>query len=303
MDRKLEVREFLSSRRAKITPEEAGLSIYGSNRRVTGLRREEVAMLAGVSVEYYTRLERGNLAGASDTVLNALAGALHLDEAERAHLFNLARMASASPTVRRKPSPHQLRPAVQRILDGLTGAPAHIRNDRMDILGGNRFGLALMSPVLDSPYGPSNTARFMFLDPSSVDFYVDWEKTADDSVAILRSAAGRNPYDKALQDLIGELSTRSETFRTRWAAHNVRLHQTGTKSFHHPVVGDLDLSWEAMDLSADPGLTLHIYSAQPSSPSADALQLLASWAATLDQAQLAPTPDQDEQESAHQQGS
>jgi transcriptional regulator with XRE-family HTH domain len=280
MDRKLEVREFLSSRRAKITPEEAGLSIYGSNRRVTGLRREEVAMLAGVSVEYYTRLERGNLAGASDTVLNALAGALHLDEAERAHLFNLARMASASPTVRRKPSPHQLRPAVQRILDGLTGAPAHIRNDRMDILGGNRFGLALMSPVLDSPYGPSNTARFMFLDPSSVDFYVDWEKTADDSVAILRSAAGRNPYDKALQDLIGELSTRSEDFRKRWAAHDVRFHRTGYKRLRHPVVGDLELNFESFELPADDGLTMVVYDAEPESRTAESLALLASWSSS-----------------------
>jgi transcriptional regulator with XRE-family HTH domain len=279
MDRKLEVREFLSSRRAKITPQEAGLSVYGGNRRVAGLRREEVAMLAGVSVEYYVRLERGNLAGASDTVLNALAGALHLDEAERAHLFNLARTASASPAVRRRPSP-QLRPAVQRILDGLTGAPAHIRNDRMDILGGNRFGLALMAPVMDSPYGPPNTARFMFLDPGSVDYYVDWEKTADDSVAILRGAAGRNPYDKALQDLIGELSTRSEDFRRRWAAHDVRFHRTGGKRLRHPVVGDLTLNFESFELPADDGLTMVVYDAEPESPTAEALALLASWSSS-----------------------
>ena len=290
MDRKSEIREFLSSRRAKVTPQEAGLPAYGTNRRVAGLRREEVAMLAGVSAEYYTRLERGNLGGASDGVLDALAGALRLDDAERTHLFDLARAASSSPTVRRRPSARQLRPAVQRILDAMTGVPAYVRNDHMDVLGGNRFGLALCAPILDSRCGPPNTARFLFLDPTSVDYYVDWQKSADDSVAILRSAAGRNPYDRGLQDLIGELSTRSEDFRTRWAAHDVRFHRTGSKRLRHPVVGDLDLGFEAFDLAADDGLTMIVYDAEPQSRTAEALSLLASWAAAAPGGHREPRP-------------
>jgi hypothetical protein len=254
----------------------AGGGAVGLRRQPPGCGPGEVALLAGVSVEYYVRLERGNLAGASDTVLNALAGALHFDEAERAHRFDLARTASASPAVRRRPSP-QLRPAVQRILDDLTGAPAHIRNDRMDILGGNRTGLALMAAVMDSPYEPGNTARFMFLDPGSVDYYVDWEKTADDSVAILRGAAGRNPYYKALKDLIGELSTRSEDFRRRWAAHDVRFHRTGHKRLRHPVLGELTLNFESFELPGGHGLTMVVYDAEPESPTAEALAPLASW--------------------------
>jgi transcriptional regulator with XRE-family HTH domain len=277
MDRKAEIREFLASRRAKITPADAGLQIYGGNRRVTGLRREEVAMLAGVSAEYYTRLERGNLGGASDTVLDAVATALHLDDAERTHLFDLARTASASPTVRRRPSVHTLRPAVQRILDTMAAVPAYVRNDRMDILGGNRFGLALCSPIVDSTCGPPNTARFMFLDPASSDYYLDWEESARNSVAILRSAAGRNPYDKALQDLVGELSTRSQDFRERWAAHDVRFHRSGFKRIRHPLVGELDLTFEAFDLAADEGLTMIVYDAEPASRTSEALALLASW--------------------------
>jgi hypothetical protein len=166
---------------------------------------------------------------------------------------------------------------VQRILDGLTGAPAHIRNDRMDILGGNRFGLALMSPVMDSPYGPGNSVRFMFLDLGPVDYYVDWERTADDSVAILRGPAGENPYDQALQDLIGELSTGSEDFRKRWAAHDVRFHRTGSKRLRHPVAGDLSLNFESFELPADDGLTMVVCDAEPDSRTAEALALLASW--------------------------
>jgi transcriptional regulator with XRE-family HTH domain len=289
VDNRNDVRDFLTSRRAKITPERAGLPAYGGNRRVAGLRREEVALLAGVSVDYYTRLERGNLSGASESVLEALARALQLDEAERAHLFDLARSANATAGARR-PASRRIRPSVQRILDAMTGAPALVRNGRLDYLAANRLGRALYSEVFDSPAGPPNSARFLFLDPRAVDFYGDWERTANDLVAILRTEAGRNPYDRGLTDLVGELSTRSEAFRTRWAAHNVRLHRTGAKRLHHPVVGDLDLTYETMELPADPGLTIHVYSAEPDSGSADALNLLASWAATLDQA--AVTPDQ-----------
>jgi transcriptional regulator with XRE-family HTH domain len=282
MTDKTDIRDFLTSRRARITPEQAGLPAYGSRRRVSGLRREEVALLAGISVEYYTRLERGSLRGASETVLDALARALQLDEAERAHLFDLARAANAAPSTRRRAAPHRVRPAVQRILDAMTGAPAWVRNGRMDFLAGNRLGYALYCDMFADPLRPANTARFMFLNPRSAEFFVDWERVASDCVAVLRAEAGRNPYDRGLTDLIGELSTRSETFRTRWAAHNVRFHRNGSKRLHHPIVGDLDLTFEAMELPGE-DLTLIAYTAEAGSPTHDALNLLASWAATQDQ--------------------
>jgi MmyB-like transcription regulator ligand binding domain/Helix-turn-helix domain len=277
-----QVRDFLTSRRARVTPEVAGLPVYGGNRRVPGLRREEVALLAGVSVDYYNRLERGNLAGVSDSVLDAVARALQLDEAELAHLHDLARAANTSPTKRRRTSPAQIRPAVVRLVEAMTDVPAWVRNDRHDILTINRLGRALYAPVLRDPRRPANTARFVFLDPAARDFFADWEKTASDSVAILRSAAGRNPYDRDLTDLVGELSTRSEEFRTRWAAHDVRFHRTGRKVLRHPVVGELDLEFEAMSLTSDPDLTFVAYTAEPGTATADALRMLASWAATQD---------------------
>jgi transcriptional regulator with XRE-family HTH domain len=286
-----EIREFLTSRRAKITPEQAGLPWYSDKRRVPGLRREEVALLAGVSVDYYTRLERGNAAGVSESVLEALARALQLDEAERAHLFDLARAAGSTPRRRRRPAAQRVRPSVQRMLDAMTGAPAFVRNGRMDILGANRLGRAFYSQHFDSPHGPPNSARFIFLDPRALDFYVDWEQVATDAVAILHSEAGRDPYDRDLSDLVGELSTRSDMFRTRWAAHNVRFHDTGSKRFHHPVVGELSLTFETMQLTADPGLLLFVYTAEPGSKSEEALNLLASWAATLGETEPANVTD------------
>jgi transcriptional regulator with XRE-family HTH domain len=294
MDNKNEIREFLASRRARLGPEQAGLPAYGSNRRVPGLRREEVAMLAGVSVDYYTRLERGNLRGTSEGVLDALARALQLDEAERAHLFDLARAANTTQGTRRRPAPQRVRPGVQRILDAMTGAPAWVRNGRMDFLAGNRLGYALYSEMFTDPVRPANNARFVFLNPRSTEFFVDWERAANDIVAILRAEAGRNPYDRALTDLIGELSTRGETFRTRWAAHDVRFHRTGRKQLHHPVVGDLDLSFEAMELPGE-DLTVLAYTAEPGSPSQDSLNLLASWAATVARLDPAETADAMEQ--------
>ncbi len=288
MDNRSEIREFLTSRRARITPERAGLPAYGGNRRVAGLRREEVALLAGVSVDYYTRLERGNAHGASDSVLEALARALQLDEAEQAHLFDLIHAASTTAArTPRRPARQQVRPSVQRILDSMTTTPAYVRNGRLDILAANRLGQALYSPVFTSPAQPANPARFIFLDPSATQFYIDWERQAQDTVAMLRAEAGRNPHDRALSGLIGELSTRSEIFRTWWAAHNVRFHRTGVKRLHHPVVGDLTLTFEALDLAADAGLRISAYTAEPGSASEDALNLLASWAATLDQAETA----------------
>ena len=291
MDARSEIREFLTSRRAKITPEQAGLRTYGGQRRVPGLRREEVALLAGVSVDYYTRLERGNASGVSESVLEALARALQLDEAERAHLFDLARAAGSTPRRRRRPAPQRVRPSVQRILDTITGAPAFVRNGRLDILAANRLGRAFYSEHFDSPHGPPNSARFIFLDPRATDFYLDWEQVATDAVAVLRSEAGRDPYDRDLSDLVGELSTRSDTFRTRWAAHNVRFHDTGSKRFHHSVVGDLSLTFETMQLAADAGLMLFVYTAEPGSRSEETLNLLASWAATLDEAEPANVTD------------
>jgi transcriptional regulator with XRE-family HTH domain len=273
-----ELSEFLTGRRAKVTPEQVGLRSYG-RRQVPGLRREEVASLAGVSVEYYKRLERGNAAGVSDAVLEALADALQLDDAERAHLFDLARAASpVNPRRRRRASPQQVRPVVQRMVDSI-GAPATVSNMRADYLTANVLGRALYAPLFESREQPPNSARFTFLDPAAQQFFTDWEKAAKDLVASLRSAAGRNPHDRALTDLVGELSMRSEPFRKWWAAHDVRYHQTGRKRLHHPIVGDLELEYEVMEISADSGLRLAIFSAEPGTRSAEALDLLASWAA------------------------
>jgi transcriptional regulator with XRE-family HTH domain len=286
-----EIREFLTSRRAKITPEQAGLTSYGP-RRVPGLRREEVAVLAGVSVPYYTRIERGDMSGVSDSVLEALARALQLDEAERAHLFDLARaLRPTSPPRRRRAPRRRVRPRIQHVLDGLTGAAAFVHNARLDNLAANQLGFALYSDMFGRAAGPVNSARYVFLDPGARDFYVDWDRAADDVVAVLRSAAGRDPYDRHLSDLVGELSTQSAEFRSRWAAHNVRFHDTGIKDLHHPVVGDLSLTYNRMELAADPGQMLMIWTAEPGSKSAEALSLLGSWAATPIQPELHETPD------------
>jgi transcriptional regulator with XRE-family HTH domain len=293
MSNRNEIRDFLITRRARITPEQAGLPAYGGKRRVPGLRREEVAMLAGMSADYYTRLERGTARGASEAVLESLARALQLDEAERAHLFDLAHAASATTAARapRRPASPQVRPTVKLILDSMGSTPAYVRDQRANILAANRLGRALFAPVFDSPAQPANPARFLFLDPRATEFYLDWERRAQDIVAMLRSEAGRNPHDRVLSGLIGELSTQSETFRQWWAAHNVRFHRTGVKRLHHPVVGDLTLTYEALDLSADTGLRISAYTAEPGTPTHDALNLLASWAVTLDQPQSAESAD------------
>jgi transcriptional regulator with XRE-family HTH domain len=284
VDPRNEIREFLTSRRARITPQEAGLPVFGGTRRVPGLRREEAAMLAGVSVDYYTKMERGNLRGVSESVLEALARGLQLDEAERAHLFDLARAAGPMRRPRRRPAKHHVRASVQRILDAMTDAPAIVQDGRLNILAANRLGFALYSEMDLAPGRPANHGRFVFLDPRAKSFFLDWDRAADDTVALLRTEAGRDPHDRNLSDLVGELSTRSEDFRVRWAAHNVRSHQTGAKRFHHPVVGDLSLTFEMLELTADPGLNLLAYSAEPDSTSQDALKLLGSWAATVEQA-------------------
>jgi transcriptional regulator with XRE-family HTH domain len=285
VETKQEIREFLTSRRARITPEQVGLASYGT-RRVPGLRREEVAVLAGVSVPYYTRLERGDMSGASENVLSALADALQLDDAERAHLLDLARAAHPTPArPRRRQAKQRVRPEIQWTLNAITGAAAFVANERLDILAANPLGRALFSELYAASARPVNTARFVFLDPRAEASYGDWDRVATETVAILRSAAGRDPYDRDLSDLVGELATRSEAFRTRWAAHNVRFHNTGVKHFHHPEVGELHLSYNRLDLAADPGLTLFTYTAEPGSRSEEALKLLGSWAATAESAQ------------------
>ena len=237
-------------------------------------------MLAGISVEYYTRLERGTTSGASEEVLEGIARALQLDEAERAHLFDLVRAANRSRPARSRPTQDRVRPTVQRILDAMVGVPAYVRNGRLDILSANALGAALYSPVLEDPSGPPNTARFIFLNPKAIEFFEDWDNIASDAVAILRAEAGRDPYDKRLSDLIGELSTRSEEFRVRWAAHNVKFHRTGAKRFHHPIVGDLVLAYEALELPGDSGQRILAYTAEPGSTTQNALDLLASWIST-----------------------
>jgi transcriptional regulator with XRE-family HTH domain len=282
-DVRAQIREFLTTRRARITPEQAGLPVYGGDRRrVPGLRRSEVASLAGISPEYMTKLERGNATGVSESVIDGLAHALQLDEAERAHLEDLLRTAGRTRAPRRRPARQRVRPTVQRILDSMTGSPALVLNGRLDILAANDLGRALYSPVLADSGQPANTARFVFLDPAATQFFPDYDKAANDTVALLRAEAGRDPYDRDLSDLIGQLSTRSDGFRRRWAAHNVRIHTTGVKLIHHPVVGDLELPFESLPLPADPTQSLLIYTAETGSPSHDALRLLASWAATAD---------------------
>jgi hypothetical protein len=290
VDAKSEIREFLTSRRAKLTPDEVGLTSYGP-RRVPGLRREEVAVLAGVSAPYYTRLERGNLSGVSESVLEALTRALQLDDAERAHLFDLARAAQPAAPRRRAPRKERIRPSVQRMLDAITGAPAAVLNGRLDMLATNHLARGLYSELYVDPVRPVNHARFVFLSPRAPDFYRDWDRAADDTVAILRTEAGRDQYDRAVSDLVGELSTQSEEFRTRWAAHNVRIHRTGTKAIHHPVVGDLTLTYEMLELSADSGLAVLTYTAEAGSKSAEGLDLLASWTATIDAPDAAGRPE------------
>lgn len=280
MDSKAEIRAFLTSRRARITPEQVGLPSYG-NRRVPGLRRHEVATLAGVSVEYYTRLERGNVAGVSDSVLDALAMALRFDETERAHLFDLARATTAAGRRRPpRPQPSSVRPGVARMVDSIVILPAIVTNHRFDILLTNPLGRALYSEVFDDRACGANTARFVFLSPAGRRFYRDWEQVALTAVGALRVETAKTPCDRYLSNLIGELSTRSDAFRHMWGSHEVRTFRDGTKRFNHRVVGDISLDHDAMVLAGDDQISVAVYSAAPGSADEDALRLLASWSAT-----------------------
>jgi len=275
-----QIREFLASRRARLTPEQAGLPVYGGTRRVKGLRREEVATLAGISVEYYIRLERGEAGGVSETVLEGINHALQLNEAERTHLLGLLRSIGGTRPCELPVTRPTLRPPIQRILDSMTITPAMVFTGRLDVIGANALGRALYEPMWAGSARRVNTARFAFLDPAARTFWRDWDQIASDSANLLRAEAGRNPCDAELTALVGELSTRSEDFRVRWARHDVRVHTTGVKRVHHPIVGDLELPYEATPLAADPGQTLLMYTAETGSPTEDALRLLASWAAS-----------------------
>lgn len=272
--------EFLRSRRDRMSPENAGL-IGGGRRRVPGLRREEVAMLTGISVEYYARMERGDLRGVSPEVLDSLARALHLDEAEYDHLSDLARAAGPPPPRRRnsRAAMPLTKPELQRFLDAVTGAPVWVRDRRLDVVVANALGRALYAPLLDDPTAQGNTARFMFLNPAAQTFFPDWERNADDVVATLRSYAGHDPHDTALTGLIDELLTRSDTFRRRWSEHNVRHHRTGVKRIHHPVVGKLELSYQAMGLPVNPEWFMFAYTAEAGSLTEERMRLLGSLAA------------------------
>lgn len=286
MDNRAEVREFLMTRRAKVTPQGAGLPA-GGNRRVAGLRRSEVAMLAGVSVEYYAKLERGAIAGASASVLDAVSTALQLDETERIHLLDLARAADGIPTSgrprrRSAAGPAPVRPGLQWALDSLTDGVAFVRDQYQNLLATNELGRAFYAPLIGDGAGGRipNLARFQFLDPASRDFYPDWDRFAEMCVGSMRVEAGRDPHDATLQDLVGELSTCSDTFRRLWGAHDVRIHGSGAKRFEHPAVGEISVVYEELAITAEPGRAVIIYSTEPGSQSAQRMRLLASWAAT-----------------------
>lgn len=279
MDNSKDIRDFLTSRRAKITPAQAGLPAFGGTRRVAGLKREEVAMLAGVSTEYYSRLERGNIRGVSESVLDSIARTLQLDEAERVHLFDLAKAAappSASRSGGARRTHMEVRPSTQRILDGLSGTPAYVRNSRWDIIAANRLCFTLYTGILSPDTLPQNLARFIFLNPRSQDFFVEWDAVADDLAAALRGQSGRSPGDRALNSLIGDLAAGSTEFSTRWARHNVRHHRSALKTLHNPLVGDIELTGDALELPGE-DLTLIAYTAEPGSHAQEQLDFLASW--------------------------
>ncbi|MGJ5833215.1 helix-turn-helix domain-containing protein [Streptomyces ossamyceticus] len=275
LDRRAELSEFLRTRRARLKPEDVGLPEFGRHRRVPGLRREELAQLAGVSVAYYTRLEQGNGRNVSAEVLDAIARALRLSDAEHNHLTHLAKPKAH----KKKPSarPQQVRGALRQLIDSLDGVPAYITGRRSDILVWNRMAAAVFGDWSELPAQERNWARMVFLRPEYRDLYIDWDQKAADIVSYLRMDAGCHPDDPRLSALVGELSVKSEEFRRLWAAHDVKEKSHGVKRMRHPLVGDLTLSFESFPLPDDHEQTLITYHAEPGSPSAEALRLLASW--------------------------
>ncbi|WP_327325703.1 helix-turn-helix transcriptional regulator [Streptomyces sp. NBC_01210] len=275
MDQRAELSEFLRSRRARLQPEDVGLPQLGRHRRVPGLRREELAQLAGVSVAYYTRLEQGNGRNVSTEVLDAIARALRLSDVERDHLSHLAKPKQKKH--RRMGRPQQLRPAVQQLMDAMDGVPAYVLGRRLDILGWNRMARALLGDFAALPPQERNMARLVFLDPNAPDLYVDWECKATEVVSFLRMYAGCSADDPQLPALIGDLSVKSEEFRKLWAAHTVQDKGHGTKRLHHPLVGEMTLSYETLRLPDDHDLSLVTYHAEPGTRAAESLRLLAGW--------------------------
>lgn len=271
-DPRTELSEFLRSRRARLSPDDVGLPQYGRTRRVPGLRREELAQLAGVSVAYYTRLEQGNGRNVSTEVLDSIARALRLNDAERAHLRNLAH----SKPSKKKAVRSQVRPALKNLLDGV-GVPAYIGGRRSDIHAWNPMAAALFGDWGELEPRERNWARLIFLRPSYQDLFVDWQSKAADVVAFLRMDAGCYPDDPELAALVGELSVKSEKFRQLWARHDVKEKAFGTKKLRHPLVGDMTLAWETLRMPSEPDLFFTTYHAEPGTASAEALQLLASW--------------------------
>ncbi|MFI5756749.1 helix-turn-helix transcriptional regulator [Streptomyces sp. NPDC051569] len=272
-----ELGEFLRSRRGALRPEEVGLNTESRRRRVAGLRREELAMLAGVSLAYYTRLEQGLSRNASDSVLDALADALRLDADERNHLLSLARPQRRA--VHAPEKPEGIRPGVRLMVDSLVNSPALVMGRSLDVLAWNSLAHALIGSHLDRdavdhPDDRPNIARMVFLDPHLLDLYVDWKTKTEETVAYLRLAVGRYPEDARLNALIGELTVKSAHFATLWSSHPVSDCSHAVREYQHPLVGRLTLSDEVLQL-ADPGQRLVVYNAEPDSPSMEALNLLA----------------------------
>ena len=279
MDRQREIRDFLTTRRAKITPEQAGVATYGGVRRVPGLRREEVAQLAGVSVDYYTTLERGKTLGASPEVLDSIASALQLTPVEREYLLGLFRTDRPTRAAKQRPStPKRIRPSLQAALDAMN-VPAVINDERQNLLATNHLARALYPHAIEAQSGgfPFNHARFQFLDPRARDFYVDYDLATRNVVALLRAAAGRNPFDEELIRLVGQLSTQSEAFAALWASHDVIQYQHGIKRYRHPLIGEVSFGFESFPVPTDPGLTMLIYTVEAGSPTEEALRILESW--------------------------
>jgi transcriptional regulator with XRE-family HTH domain len=274
MDRRTELSEFLRSRRARLVPDAVGVVPFGGRRRVRGLRREEVAQLAGVSVDYYVRLEQGRTNNVSDAVLDAVARALRLDDQERAYLSRLARPDRRP---QQSPPPQQVRPAVRHLLEALTDAAAFVVGRRTDVLAWNRLGAALIGDLDSMPARQRNFARLMFCDTQAQSLFADWPAKARELAAFLRVDAGRNPGDPALAELVSELSAHSQLFRDLWAQHHVRDKGHSTARLLHPIVGEMELSYEALRLPDDADQFLVTYSAAPDSPAARSLRLLASW--------------------------
>lgn len=273
-----DIREFLMTRRANLTPAEANLPAPGEDRRVPGLRREEVAMLAGVSLDYYTRLERGSLSGVSESVLNAVARALQFTDVEREHLFDLARPKPMTPMAFSSPSiSTSIRTSVQRILDN-TMLPMIVITAQQDVVASNLLGRALFAPHFDAEQ--PNLARFIFLDSRARSYYDDWQLACSLTAAMLRFEAGRDPLHEDMTALIGELSTRSPTFREHWAQRDVHEHRSGSKVYHHPEVGEIELAYDVFQLPGEHGLSICTYTAEEGSAAEVTLRLLGAWAAS-----------------------